>query len=148
MFWSILLGGLYYGVRRDFRSATVIGLVVVSHWFLDFVVHRPDVPLGFQGGPYFGLGGWNSLPLTLLLELGLIVLGFGLYLRSTVANDRWGRFGAWALAIVLVVIYFGSQFGPSPPNEQAIALSLLLLWVAVPLGYWIDRHRRTVSHHG
>ncbi len=145
--YSILLGGVYYVVRRDLRSATVVGLAVSSHWFLDLIMHRPDLPLGFEDGLKVGLGGWNSLPLTILLELGLFVFGFSLYLRSTVANDRLGRFGAWALAVVLVAVYFVSQFGPSPPNEQAVASTLLLLWITVPLGYWIDRHRRVVTLH-
>jgi hypothetical protein len=143
--YSVLLGAVYYVVKRDLRSAAVVGLAVSSHWFLDLIVHRPDLPLGFQDGPKFGLGAWNSLPLTILLELGLLALGFSLYLRSTVANDRLGRFGAWALAILLVVAYFVTQFGPPPPNEQAFGLTLLLLWITVPLGYWIDKHRRAVS---
>jgi hypothetical protein len=145
--YSILLGGVYFVVKRDLRSATVVGLAVSSHWFLDLIMHRPDLPLGFQDGLKVGLGGWNSLPLTILLELGLFVFGFSLYLRSTVANDRLGRFGAWVLAAVLVVVYFVAQFGPSAPNEQAVGLTLLLLWITVPLGYWIDGHRRVVSLH-
>jgi hypothetical protein len=145
--YSVLLGAAYYLVRHDFRSATVVGLAVSSHWFLDLIFHRPDLPLGFQDGLKFGLGVWDSLPLTVLLELGLFTFGFLLYLRSTAANDRVGRFGVWALAIVLIVVYFVTQFGPPPPNEQALGLSLLLLWITVPLGYWIDGHRGSDSPH-
>jgi hypothetical protein len=140
--WSLLLGGVYYAVRRDLRSASVVGLAVSSHWLLDFISHRPDLPLTFQDGSYLGLGAWNSLPLTVLLELGIFTFGFALYIRSTAAKDRIGRFGAWALAVILVAIYFVTQFGPPPPSEQAIGFTTLLLWITVPLGYWIDKHRK------
>lgn len=143
--WSALFGAVYYCLKRDLRTAVALGLVVSSHWFLDLIVHRPDLPLGFQDGPYFGFGLWNSLPLTLLLEMGLFALGFALYLRSTTANERRGRFGPWILAALLVLIYFASEFGPSPPNQQTIGLSGLFLWIPVFLGYWIDRHRNRIS---
>src|SRR3989339_132004 len=47
--WSMLLGGVYYGFRRERKSAVVIGLVVFSHWILDLITHRPDLPLGLGG---------------------------------------------------------------------------------------------------
>jgi hypothetical protein len=142
--WSLLLGLAYYAVKRDFPTALVVGLTVVSHWFLDLIVHRPDLPLWFQGGPYFGWGGWNSLPLTLVLEFGLFGLGFCIYLRSTAAKDRGGRYGVWVIATLLVIAYLASQFGPPPPNQQTIGLAGLLIWLPMVLGYWVDRHRSII----
>ena len=31
--------------------------------------------------------------------------------------------------------------GPPPPGEQEIAVVSLVLWLFVPWGYWVDRHR-------
>src|SRR5690349_8380809 len=57
--WSLAVGAGYYVIRKNRRRAWVMGLVVASHWMLDVVVHRPDLPL-WPGGPKVGLGLWNS----------------------------------------------------------------------------------------
>jgi hypothetical protein len=108
--WGALIGGLYYAVRRDARGAAVVGALVVSHWVLDLLVHRPDLPL-WPGGPVVGLGLWNSVPLTYLAE-GLVFFGgLTVYLKTTVATDRTGSVALWAFVVVLVVIYGASGFG-------------------------------------
>src|SRR5687768_4256927 len=58
--WSILAGTIHWLRRKSWRDATVVGLAVLSHWVLDFVTHRPDLPL-WPGGPMVGLGLWNSV---------------------------------------------------------------------------------------
>lgn len=82
--WSLLFGAAALWGTRDRRAAIVIGLVVFSHWVLDFIVHLPDLPLMFAGSPEFGLGLWGSgagLIVSLLLEILLLVGGVGIYLR-------------------------------------------------------------------
>jgi hypothetical protein len=139
--WGALIGGLYYAVRRDVRGAVVVGALVVSHWVLDLLVHRPDLPL-WPGGPVVGLGLWNSVPLTYLAEGTVFFGGLAVYLKMTVATDRTGTVALWALVVVLVLIYAASGFGPPPPNARAIGVSALVLWLFVPWAYWIDRHRQ------
>jgi hypothetical protein len=139
--WGALFGGLYYAVRRDRRGAVVVGLLIVSHWMLDLLVHRPDLPL-WPGGPLVGLGIWRSVPLTYLAEAVVFGGGLAVYLRSTVATDRTGTIALWALVAVLVAIYLLPQgSGSPPPTEHAIGASALVLWLFIPWGYWIDRHR-------
>ena len=87
LLWSFVLAGIYLAVRRYRRGALIVGLGVFSHWILDFITHRPDLALGF-GGIYLGLGLWNSLAGTLVVEVGLFIGGLVLYLRSTRANDN------------------------------------------------------------
>ncbi len=144
--WSFTLGLLYYAMRREKRSASIIALSVFSHWILDFLTHRPDLPLGFGRNTYFGLGLWNSVAGTLVLELALFIAGVIVYLQTTVAKDRSGSYGFWALTVILAVIYFGNIFGPPPPSEFAIAIAGNASWLFVLWAYWIDRHRNPLTN--
>lgn len=141
LLWSIAFAAIYGLARRYPRGAAVTGLLVASHWFLDLLVHRPDLPLWPGGGPKVGLEAWASLPATLLLELGIFGVGFALYLRATRADDRLGVALAWGLALFLAAIYAANLFGPPPPSVDAIAWAGQAQWLLVLLGYWTDRHR-------
>ena len=76
--WGAIFGGAHWARRRDGRAALLLFGGVVSHWFLDALMHRPDVPL-FPKGPYLGLGLWRSVPLTIAIEGALYVTGIALY---------------------------------------------------------------------
>jgi hypothetical protein len=107
-------------------------LLAASHWVLDFVSHRPDLPLWPGAGPRLGLGLWNSRPATLLAECGLFGLGLLVYARGR----RLGT-GFWALAATLAATYAASVLGPPPPSVGAIAASMI---VVVPaLVVWGNR---------
>jgi hypothetical protein len=138
--WGALLALVYLAGRRYGRGALVVGLLVASHWVLDLVSHRPDLPL-YPGGPAVGLGLWGSLPATLAVELGVFALGVGLYLAATRPLDRTGRWALAGLVALLLAIYGAAVFGPPPPSDRATALAGLALWLLPPLGVWIDRHR-------
>jgi membrane-bound metal-dependent hydrolase YbcI (DUF457 family) len=139
--WSALFGLVYLARRRRTRAAVIVGLAVFSHWVLDLLTHRPDLPL-VPGSPVrVGLGLWNSVPGTLVVELGLFAVGAALYLRTTRARDRVGRYALWSLLVVLMIIYTANVIGPPPPNPTTIAVAGLGLWLFVPWAYWIDRHR-------
>jgi len=143
--WSVVMGGVYYAVRRQHRGAIVLGLCVFSHWLLDLVTHRPDLPLGIGTNVFFGLGLWNSVPGTVIVEVLLFAAGTWLYTRATSAKDHVGSYGFWTLVGVLVLIYFMNIFGPPPPSVQAIAVLGNASWLFVIWAYWIDRHR-TAAH--
>src|SRR5512141_672663 len=68
--WGALVAGAYFLRRRDRVGALWLAALVLSHWVLDFIAHRPDMPL-WPGGPVVGLGLWYSVPATLVVELGL-----------------------------------------------------------------------------
>lgn len=61
----------------------MLGLALVSHWCLDLVVHRPDLPLVPGIDMVAGLGMWSSVRGTLVVELSLFVLGVRFYLDAT-----------------------------------------------------------------
>jgi hypothetical protein len=141
--WTAALG-LGYLVIRPSRVAVslVIGGLVLSHWFLDVLTHRPDMPVTIGDSGRLGLGVWNSLPATLAVELVLFAVGVGLYARVTGARDRRGTIGFWALVVFLLVVYIVNLFGPPPPSARAVAWGAEALWLLVAWGYWVDRHRQ------
>jgi hypothetical protein len=138
--WSIGFGTVYFVARRDRRAALVVGLVVLSHWVLDFVVHRPDLPL-FLDRLKVGLGLWNFVLATFALELAMFAGGVTLYLRTTQAKDRIGRWALVALVAFLLVLYISVALGPPPPSVRAIGFLGLASWLLPLWAWWVDRHR-------
>lgn len=138
--WAGLLSGTYYALRRDPSGARWLAVLVLSHWVLDLVSHRPDLPL-WPGGPRVGFGLWNSLPATLIVEFTLFALGAWIYASVTRARDPWGGVLFWAFVVVLAALYLGAVFGPPPPSVAALAISGIVGWLFVAWAYWIDRHR-------
>jgi membrane-bound metal-dependent hydrolase YbcI (DUF457 family) len=143
--WAVFLGLFYFLVRKNLRAAIVVGAVVLSHWFLDALAHRPDLPLVPGGEARIGLGLWNSVAATLVVEGLMFAAGLALYVRTTRAKDRTGRIALWALVAFLLVAYAAAAFGPPPPNVQAIAWAGIAGGIVTALwGYWVDRHREVV----
>jgi membrane-bound metal-dependent hydrolase YbcI (DUF457 family) len=143
--WGALIGGVYYLLRRHGRGAWVIAILVVSHWFLDLVVHRPDLPLWpGANSPKYGWGVWNSVAGTYAIELAIYAIGIVIYLRATRALDKVGSWGLWAYVIVLALIYVSSNGSP-PPSERALAWTALGIWLFVPWAWWVDKHRTPVT---
>jgi hypothetical protein len=127
---------------RNIRSALLLGSLVPTHWMLDFIAHRPDMPI-FPRGPRYGLAMWNSVPLTLVVEYVLFAAGIAIYLSATRAKDRTGKWAFWSLVALLAVLFPASMFGPPPPNWQTLAWSALAMWPIVLWAGWADRHRRS-----
>jgi LexA-binding, inner membrane-associated putative hydrolase len=153
--WGVVLGWLCAArdtsaarVASGFsRTFLVIALLVLSHWFLDWMTHRPDMPL-YPGGPKFGLGMWNSVAATVLVELAMFAAGLWIYIRTTRARDAVGRWSFVVFVLFLLGIYAGNVVSPPPPSVTAIWIAgivggaILLVWSAR-----FDRHRdpRTLS---
>ena len=141
--WGLFVSGVYYLFRRSRVGAWVLAAGVVSHWVLDAIAHRRDMPVGFSG-PYLGLRLWDSRPWTLVAEV--VVFGFGVvtYLRSTTPKDRTGVWSFWALVAILAAVWLASILGPPPPDERTVEYTGVAMWLFVPWGWWIDRHRAMV----
>lgn len=133
--WAVLFGAACWKLGR--RAALVMGALVFSHWVLDVISHRPDLPLWPGSATLVGLGLWNSIPATLVIESALFVAGTVIYVRSSGRP----RFAFWALLAFFVFAYLGAAFGPPPPSAQAVAWSGIALLLLPVWAYWADRPR-------
>lgn len=140
LIWAAAAGTAIYAVRRRLRGALILAGAVMSHWVLDFISHRPDLPLGFASARV-GLGLWYSVAATVAVELALFATGIWLYLRTTTAKDRTGSVAFWSGLALMLIIYVANIIGPPPPSVDAVAIAGNLSWLFVAWGYWVDRHR-------
>ena len=136
--WAALAFFAYRSGGR--RAAFVLAICVVSHWVLDWLTHRPDMPL-YPGGPKFGLGLWNHPAAEIAVESLLYILGAWLYFKATRARDRIGRWAIPVLIVVLGALWLASSFGPPPPSVNALAWSAELGWLFFAWAWWGDAHR-------
>jgi hypothetical protein len=145
MVWAVLLGGIYYNIGRNGRSALTVGAAVLSHWILDFIVHRPDLQLRPGGEARVGLGLWNSLPATIAVEVLFFGAGLWIYLSCTRARDKIGRYGFWALIAFLFVGWVSTLFAGAPPSVDALVWGGIAMWLTAPWGWWEDWHRAFIE---
>lgn len=126
--WGVLASLAYLGLGRPKRAAWMLAPLALSHWILDFITHRPDMPLLPWSGFKVGLGMWNSVPLTVTVE-GLMFAGAVAFYA---AGRRLSR-GFWILMAILGLTYVGNVVGPPPPGVTPVAVSMVLL---VPIVWW------------
>jgi len=143
--WATLFAALYFGIARYAWGAIVILIGVISHWLLDYVVHRPDLPL-YAGSRLLGLGLWNHRWLTMAIEVSMFFIVIWTYQRETRARNMIGQYAFWAFILFLLILYGLAAFGPPPPSVKAIAVGTLFSWLFVPWAWWFDRHREARSN--
>ena len=139
--WSALFGLVYYAIRKQGKTALLLGGTVLSHWVLDLLVHRPDLPLEPWGGEKVGFGLWNEPVAAVTVELLIFGAGIWLYVRSTRAANKIGVLAMWALFAFLGLVYAMNLLGPPPPSAAPIPYMGLAMWIIVAWGYWVDRNR-------
>jgi membrane-bound metal-dependent hydrolase YbcI (DUF457 family) len=146
MIWGAVFGGVYFARTKDARGAVILAALVESHWFLDFITHRPDMPL-YPGGPKFGLGMWNSPVVAIAVELAMFAVGVVIYARATRPRDGAGKWGFWLLVLLFLAAYLGDAMtGTPPPSVQAIWIGALVATaVTLLLARWVDRHREPIA---
>ncbi len=139
--WAALFAGVHFAVKRRPRTAVLLFALVLSHWVLDWLTHRPDLPV-VPGGARYGLGLWNHPAATMVVEIAMYVVGLALYARATRPRDRIGRHGLPILAALLAFFYAMNVTSPPPPSWRAVAVVSAMGGVLiVAAAAWIDRHR-------
>src|SRR3989442_927064 len=144
LLWSLGAYAAYRGTRAvgaSHRAGSLVAVAVFSHWVLDLVVHRPDLPL-YDNAAKVGLGLWNYPAPAFLLEVAVLFGGMFLYLRSATATTRLGRCGMPVFGVVILAVHAFVFFGPPPSSDRAAAITALgsYVWVA-PVAGWLERRR-------
>ena len=143
--WGVVFAAIYRAATgRNGRVFVVLAALVVSHWMLDWITHRPDMPI-YPGGAKYGLGLWNSVPLTMAIEGAMFAAGLWIYFQCTRPRDRIGRWGLISLLALLVAVYFANVSSGPPPSVNAIIIGaglgvvLMTVW-----SWWADAHREAI----
>ncbi len=134
--WAAGFGALIFAFSRN-RTAAIIGaLVVLSHWFLDLLVHIPDLTIA-GGPPKLGFGLWNHPAIEMLLELGLTFGALWFFARTR----KLDMDALFTLAGVMLLFQSFNWFGPVEP-EVTLGTSLLALFaygIVTLASWWVAR---------
>jgi len=143
--WGVVLGAVYRAITaQNGRTVLVLAALVVSHWVLDWITHRPDMPV-YPGGPKYGLGLWNNVRLTLIVEGIMWAAGIWIYLGATRARDGVGRWGFLSLIALLSVFFFADAPSSPPPSVNVlVASAFIAIVVLTAWSWWADRHRDVI----
>jgi hypothetical protein len=141
--WALLVTVLYRVVRRDsgWAAAALVGAAVFSHWVLDLLVHRPDMPL-YDDTFKVGLGLWNYPVVASGLEVLSLFGGLYLYFRATKPVTPGGRYGMVVFGVVMLIMQGIAFFGPPPASDRRVASEALAFYfILAGVAYWLERMR-------
>jgi len=138
--WAALAAAAVFLFARDRALALLVAACVLSHWVLDVISHRRDVPVGLHG-PYLGLGLWNSVSASIAVEESMLAIGLMLYVRATVAKSPAATWGLAALALLFAGLGVAGYLAPPPPAIAPVAASNLAGVLFVLAAHAIDRRR-------
>lgn len=142
MAWASAFALILWLWRRDRTAALIGGAVVLSHWFLDLLVHVPDLTL-WGSPPKLGLGLWNYPSIEMPLELGITLAALLWYTWRTRATGMLGRIGPALLGLLLVSVQMVNWFGGEASEvTPAIPLTALVAYGVVTLVAWSVDHQR------
>lgn len=143
--WGIILGVISFLFLKKFKYSIIIFICVISHWFLDLLVHIPDLPLlPAEDTLKLGFGLWNHPYLSVIIEGLIFFTGVILYYKVTKPVNKTGKYLLIFLVSFLVLIQIANIFGPPPPSVNAIAWAGQLQWLFVIIAFIVDRNRISV----
>jgi hypothetical protein len=148
LLWAGLLAAGYFLWRRHVQGAWIPFAAVVSHWILDFVSHRPDMPIAPGLAGHYGLGLWTSVPGTLLVEGLLWLFALAVYIRATQASKRTGIYVFWGMIAFLTLSWINNITATPPAGSMTIAAiaSLTFFTLLVVWAFWMDRVRKSEAY--
>jgi hypothetical protein len=145
--WGVLATLVYRAVRpgaESWKPGLIVGLVVLSHWVLDLLVHRPDLPL-YDDAMKVGLGLWNYPPIELALECLLLIGGIFLYWRATQPVTASGKYAMFIYGVVVCLLFVLSSMGPPPPTtgdtSPVAIVGLVLSATLTAFVFWLEKKR-------
>ena len=143
--WGAIFGAIYRLYTGDGRGGVVLGGLVLSHWVLDWITHRADMPL-YPGGPKFGVGLWNHPSASIAVEVVVFAIGVAMYEGMTKGKDRKGQYSFWFM-VVLMLVAFAAGNAPPPSVKMLWIGALVGIAVGLLLAAYVDRHRTLEDSH-
>ena len=139
---ALVAGLLLIAWHSNVRVALVAGVVVLSHWLLDLLVHAPDLTLA-GSPPKYGFALWNHPAVEMPLELALAFGAFAFYIVRTRSLGPVGRREPVILAVLMLAVQAINWFGPQPTAFTAgtAILGLVVFTVLAYVASWTDRCR-------
>ena len=142
LFANLIIVLIVYILIRKYKNkdwALWISLAVLSHWFLDVIVHTPDMPL-FLNNFKVGFGIWKHPLVSLIGEISFLLLSAFIYLWDYGHNVRL-HIRLLIFLFIVNAIYLANYFSPAiaPTNFQIITTSLFLLFSIAFGGYLLER---------
>jgi hypothetical protein len=142
--WATLVAAAYYWRRRYPRGAWILFAAVLSHWALDVISHRPDMPIAPGTSWRFGLGLWNSFPAAVAIEGGFWLIAIILYVRSSRAKTWVGVYVFWLGIALSTLLWLGNIRADMDPNPiRAGTGGLIVFSIIIAWAYWMNRARAT-----
>jgi hypothetical protein len=144
LFWSALAGAfvcfIYSSVEGKWRVAALVATAALSHWALDVIVHRPELPLLGPASRSVGVGLWNHMRAALSLEATIVIVGLWLFISGTALTRVRSLALVTLILLSLVFTAAGMTLAPAPPSAAAMAGgSLATLALVCATAYWCGR---------
>jgi hypothetical protein len=144
--WGIVFAIAVKLLRGSWTAGAIGGAVVVSHWLIDLLVHRPDLTLA-GSPPKVGLGLWNHPWIEMPLEIAFAFGGLWFFVSRTHPIGTMGKWSPWALALGMAVLQAVNWAAPQPiaPGPAPAStgwLGLFAYAVLALLAWWVARTRR------
>lgn len=153
MLWS-LVAFIILNILQSKENQTnehfflLIAIAIFSHWFLDLLVHTPDLPLFLDNTYLVGFGLWNNAALTYVVEAILLILGLCFYLKSTYQPRTQvtfiSRYGMLIFVVLLLAINVINIFGPLSVEDTntSTAISAMVAYCLFSIvAFWLDKKR-------
>jgi len=143
LLWSAAAAIAYRVIRKDgsWAAAGIVGSAVFSHWILDLLVHRPDLPL-YGDSLKVGLTLWNYPVIASALEVVILFGSLYFYLRSTRPITSAGRYGVVIFCIGMLAVQGIVFFGPPPASDRSAAMTALFVYfLFAGIAGWLDKKR-------
>ncbi len=137
--WGAAFGALARWRGVPGQTAALLGALVVSHWLLDLVTHRPDLPIWPWPNGAYGLGLWNSIAGTVAIEGVMWIAAIVLFLGARRPRGLHGQVAFWSFVLVSTFLWISGPFSPPPADERSLALFALMGWITLPWAWWIER---------
>lgn len=139
--WALAGGAAAFALHRSRRGFIAVALAIASHWILDLLMHRPDLPI-LDDDLKVGLGLWNYRWPAFAAEILALGGGLILYARGSTPVDRIGRLGPVVLFAALAFTQLFNLLIDPARTPMATAGAGLASFLCIPIGIAIvDKHR-------